>query len=205
MKKFITLGLLLVASFSGFAQGLQLGIRAGINNGTMSTKLPNIVEGPVQNGLLVGAFGRVSLLGFFVQPEINYSSRKGRFEQVYVGQFTNTLNYIDINALFGYSLIGVLRVNAGPTLMTLVSVSQDADASMKDNSYSQDYYESSAWGFQMGVGFDLGKLCIDLRYDTNLTNMGKKSVNSARFPNPADYSTGYGMYTFSLGYKIFKL
>lgn len=205
MKKIIVLGLLLLSAAFTYAQGIQLGIRAGVNNGTMSTKIPNIVEGPVQNGLLVGAFGRVSLLGFFVQPEVNYSTRKARFEQVYTGQFTNTLNYIDINAMFGYSLIGVLRVNVGPTLMTLVSASQNGDASMKDDSYSKDFYEASAWGFQAGVGFDLGKLCIDLRYDTNLTNMGKKNINSTRFGNPTDYSTGYSMYTFSLGYKIFKL
>lgn len=205
MKKLILLGCLCGMLTSGFAQGLQIGIRGGLTNGNLSTKVPNIIEGKVRNGAVFGAFGRASLLGFFVQPEINYTSRIGEFEQVNLGKYTNTLHYVDINALMGYSLIGVLRVNAGPSMMTLLSATQEADQSMKDPTFGKEYFESTVWGFHVGAGFDLGKLCIDLRYEMNLTDMGKSAVNSTRFGNLTNYQTGFGMYSVTLGYKIFKL
>ncbi len=196
---------MLLLSMVSFGQGIQLGIRAGVNNGNLTTEIPNISEGKVQNGLLVGAFGRASLLGFFVQPEINFSQRVGAFEQVGVGSYTNTINTLDIVALVGYSLVGVIRLNAGPTLMTFLGTSQEATPTMKDNLYANDFYYNTAWGVQAGVGFDLGKLCVDLRYDTNLTSLGRDAVYSSVFGHNTNYTTGFGMVTFTLGYKIIKI
>ena len=205
MKKLILLLAVFGIYLTGHAQGLALGIRAGVNNGNLTTKLPNIVQGPVHNGFTIGAFGRASLLGFFVQPEINFSQRIGEFQKVGVGSYTNTLNTIDINALVGLSVLGVVRVNLGPTLMTFVSTSQVGDKSIKDAYYGNDFYNSTAIGFQIGAGVDLGKLCIDLRYDTNLSNLGMTSVYSSYFGHGSNYSTGFGMFQFTLGYKIIKI
>lgn len=205
MKKLFLFVALFTFCITGYSQGLALGIRAGVNNGNLTTKIPNIVQGTVHNGFTIGAFGRASILGFFVQPEINFSQRIGEFQQVGVGKYTNTINTIDINALVGLSVLGLVRVNAGPTMMTFVSTSQKADASMKDINYGNDFYNSASFGFQIGAGVDLGKLCIDLRYDHNVTSLGKSEVYSNRFGHLTNYSTGFGMFQFTLGYKIIKI
>jgi len=205
MKKLLLVALGIALTSGIYAQSFALGLRAGVNNGNLSTKLPGISEGTLKNGLTVGAFGRLGILGFFVQPEVNYSNRVGEFVKVGSGTFTNTISTIDINAMIGYSLLGIIRVNVGPTMMMVVKTAQDAAAILKDPNFGSDYYNNAAYGFQAGFGFDLGNLCFDLRYDHSLTSLGKSSVNSSFFGSAADYSTGFSMFQATLGLKLIKL
>lgn len=202
MKKATILLVALLATMSTYAQGLQLGVRVGVNNGNLSTKISGVNEGTIKNGFLIGAYGRASLLGLFVQPEINYSNRVGNFEERGKGTFTNTITTLDVNALVGYNLLGMVHVLAGPTLMTFMSTKQEASGTLKDVLYGSDFYNSSALGFQLGAGIDIGKLCVDLRYDHSLTSIGRDNVYSGVYGHGTNYSTGFSMWQLSIGYKF---
>lgn len=202
MKKLLIISSLCFLAIGGTqAQTLQAGMRLGLNRGTLSTKIPNINEGVVQTGYLGGVFARAGILGFFVQPELMFTQRLGAFETA-SGNYTNTFNYVDANLMVGYSLLGIVRFNLGPSYMMLVDVSQDADAAVKDPNFAKDKFNSSVLGLQIGFGVDLGKFCIDLRYDTNMGEIGKEVVING---TNADYRTNSSQYQFSLGYKFFKL
>lgn len=204
MKRYVFIIMMIAGCIAASAQGVQLGVRAGINSGNLTTKLPGIIQGTEQRGFVMGAFARATALGFLVQPELNFSQRVGKFEDPAVGgAFTNTLSYVDVSVLVGYGVLGLLRVNFGPTLMTLVSASQSRDNSIINRNFKKDNYNSTAYGFQIGAGFDISKFCIDIRYDTNITNLGKNGITGSG--GPWDYRTGFGMYQVTIGYKIIKL
>lgn len=202
MKRIIFVVTALLMGTFVFAQGLQVGARLGVNRGTLSTAIPNINEGPVQTGFTGGAFGRVSLLGFFAQPELMYAQHVGKFETT-AGNYTNKLNYFDMNLMVGYSLMGVVRLNIGPSLGMLMSAKQDAtNATVDDPDFNKSNFESSYWGLQYGLGVDLGKFCIDIRWISNITVMGKViDVNGIS----KDYTTNSNQLMFSLGYKFIKI
>ena len=202
MKRIVFVVTALLMGTFVFAQGLQVGARLGVNRGTLSTAIPNINEGPVQTGFTGGAFGRVSLLGFFAQPELMYAQHVGKFETA-AGNYTNKLNYFDMNLMVGYSLMGVVRLNIGPSLGMLMGANQDADnATVADPDFNKSNFESSYWGLQFGGGVDVGKICIDIRWISNMTEMGKViNVNGIS----KDYTTNSRQLMFSIGYKFIKI
>jgi hypothetical protein len=185
------------------AQSFSFGARAGANRGTHSTKVANINEGVVQTGFTGGVFARAGLLGWFAQPEIMFSQRNGAFETPN-GNFINKLNYIDINLMLGWSLFDIVRVNAGPSFMQLLTAAQEKIGGYNDPGFSKDYFNTSVLGLQFGGGVDLGKFCFDIRYDMTI---GDVSSTRARLltTNPKDYTTGSRQLIFTLGYKIVKL
>jgi hypothetical protein len=190
-------------SHQSTAQKFSVGVRAGVNRGTHETKVAEQNEGVVQTGFTGGAFARAGLLGWFVQPEIMFSQRNGAFETTN-GNFINKLNYVDINLMLGWSLFDVVRVNAGPSFMQLLSAAQEKIGGYNDPGFSKDYFNTSVVGLQFGGGVDLGKFCFDIRYDMTL---GDVSTAKAKLltTNPKDYMTGSRQVVFTLGYKIFKL
>jgi hypothetical protein len=185
------------------AQSLSAGIRAGVNRGTHSTKLANHNEGVVQTGFTGGAFARGGILGWFIQPELMFSQRNGAFETPN-GNYINKLNYFDINLLLGWSLMGVVRLNAGPSFMQLISAAQEKIGGYNDPDFSKDYFNSSVLGVQFGGGVDISKFCFDIRYDITIGDAGTTRAR-ALTTNPNDYMTGSRQLVFTLGYKFIKL
>jgi len=126
----------------------------------------------------VGAFARLKLLGFFVQPEIVVTSLKD----------------MDIPLMFGTKL-GPARVMAGP----YVRMAFDRNA-LADPQDRETMLESARYGYQAGVGLDLGKrLIVDLRYEGNLSNLSS-SANVLGADRPFD--TGDPQIILSVGYSL---
>jgi len=201
MKKLL-LSICLLISASQFvsAQTLGFGVKAGLNFGKLDNNLSTLKGKETATGFVGGVFARAGLLGFFVQPEALYSQRKGAFTAANGTAVTNTLSYIDVPVLVGYKFL-FLRANAGPNFQFLMNAKQDADDASKDPDFSKDNFKSSAIGYQAGIGIDLLKLSIDLRYDGSFGNIGKQIVNSAGVTK--DYSTRANMWQLTLGFRIF--
>ena len=183
------------------AQSLGFGVKAGMNFSSLDNKLDTLYSGTASaNGFVGGVWGRASLLGFFVQPEILFSQRKGAFtSRADSSAVINTLSYIDIPVMVGYKL-AFARFNFGPNFQFLMAASQNASEKAKDPNFSKTNFESFSIGFQAGVGVDLLRLSVDLRYDTNFGSIGKTiNVNG----KPFDYSNRPSMWQLTLGYKIF--
>lgn len=183
------------------AQSLGLGVKGGLNFSSLDNNLKGQYTGTASaNGFVGGVWARAGFLGFFAQPELLYSQRKGAFTSAVDGTAViNTLSYIDIPVLVGYKLTFV-RFNMGPNFQFLLDAQQKASALAKDPNFSKGNFESSSIGFQAGVGIDLLKLSIDLRYDGNFSSIGKEiTVNGTKY----DYSTRPSMWQLTLGFKIF--
>jgi hypothetical protein len=200
MKKLVILSCMIVSTFAAYSQTLGFGAKAGLNFSKLSNNVNTMRGSENATGFVGGVFARAGLLGFFVQPEVLYSQRKGAFtSNADSTAVTNTLSYIDVPVLVGYKLL-FARINFGPNFQFLVNARQDANSASKDPNFSKDNFKSSAVGFQAGIGVDLMKLSLDLRYDGNFGSLGNKVDRNGQ---TIDYSTRASMWQLTLGYRIF--
>lgn len=181
------------------AQSIEAGVKAGINVSTLS-KAPNLGDANSTTGFVFGGFVRTSAAGFFIQPEILLTQRRGVFsDDSSKLTVTNTLTYLDVPVLFGYKL-AVFRFSAGPNFQFLMSANQDAPALLKDPNFSKNNFNSTSVGFQLGVGVNLGKINLDARYDGSIGDLGKTITTQSG--QQINYSTRANMFQLTLGYRI---
>ena len=199
MKNLVLLFALLSASSIIHAQSFQLGIKAGLNQGSLSRN-PNNDDAISTTGFVAGVFGRAKLAGLYIQPELLFSQRRGAFRDSSGRTSTTTLSYIDLPVLVGLKILA-FRINAGPNFQFLTGASQSGSGN-RDVNFSKGNFNSAVVGFQAGIGADLGPFQIDVRYDGSIGNLGKSVVNSSG--QKIDYSTRANMYQITLGYRIFK-
>jgi hypothetical protein len=202
MKRVVLFLLAMFALIFVNAQSFGLGAKGGLNFSKLSNENSLAYSATSSaTGLVGGAWARVGFLGFFVQPEVLFTQRKGAFtSKVDSTAVINTLSYIDVPVLFGYKLL-FLRLNAGPNFQFLVNAKQKATSVARDRTFSKDNFNNSNIGFQAGVGVDLLKISLDLRYDGSFGSIGKEIVTASG--NKIDYSARSRMWQFTIGYKIF--
>lgn len=199
MKRLIIMMALLATSVAAKAQ-LLAGVKAGLS--TANVEIQQLRNDPWQytkaenvTGYHAGAFARLQVAGLFVQPEAILTSTGGKIEVsgtdnmgVRVEDFK--FNRLDVPIMVGYSFLNVLRVQAGPVSSTLLSARQEGQD-------IRQYMENANWGFQAGVGLDIGSITADVRYERinrQLTNTAQQTgmqVNNQQF-------------IFSLGYKLIR-
>ncbi len=181
------------------AQSLEAGVKAGINVSTLS-KAPNLGDANSTTGFVFGGFVRTSAAGFFIQPEVLFTQRRGVFTDDSTKlTVTNTLTYLDVPVLFGYKL-AVFRFSAGPNFQFLMSANQDAPDILKDPNFSKDNFNAASVGFQVGVGVNLGKINLDARYDGSIGDLGKTIITASG--KQVSYSTRANMFQLTIGYRI---
>lgn len=199
MKRLIIVMVLLATSVAAKAQ-LQAGVKAGLS--TANVEIQKLRNDPWQytkaenvTGYHAGAFARLQVAGLFVQPEAILTSTGGRIEVsdtdnmgVRVEDFK--FNRLDVPIMVGYNFLNVVRVQAGPVSSTLLSARQEGQD-------IKQYMENADWGFQAGVGLDIGSITADIRYErinrqlTNTSQQTGMQVNNQQF-------------IFSLGYKLIR-
>jgi len=182
MKKLI---LVLVASFflanAAEAQLFSWGAKAGL--GFSSVKISDItgiqdgsdvydlVTGESVMGYHLGVQTRIKIAMIYVQPELYWNAGGGTVKQVVDGGATELLNVkfnrIDIPVMAGVKL-GPVRLNLGP--MASLVVGEDSDLTLLHPDLEL-YKNSLTWAWQGGVGVDLWKLSIDVRYEGPLSDL----------------------------------
>ncbi len=122
-------------------------------------------------GLHGGAFMRISISSFFIQPELlmatatNSMTYEGSVDGGPVKQLVDQkFTKLNIPVMLGVKF-GPLRINGGPAASLLLpGLSELTDLAT---------YKSATFGYQAGVGLDLfNKLTVDLRYEGNLNRFG---------------------------------
>jgi Outer membrane protein beta-barrel domain len=202
MKKVIILAL--CCSFfhlSTHAQSFKWGARFGLStpdvkpgdlNPIQTTNLKIKVE-DANYGFHGGLWARVRFQKFMIQPEIVFNSNSVSYKtssNPLNGKFLDSLvtnesfKNIDIPLMLGYKLGGI-RFMAGPVghlnIGNTSSLSKFSDISAK--------FSSIKWGYQAGIGLDIGGLGLDLRYEGNFDkfgdyiNIGGKQYDFALNPN----------------------
>jgi hypothetical protein len=114
----------------------------------------------------------------FIQPEILLSQKGGKFDVFEDGKANGKtidlkLTNIDLPVLIGVKLGDVLRINAGPVASFRLSDSGNLGDSIKEyqGQSANEIFKDVILGYQAGVGFDIGKLNIDLRYEGNINDV----------------------------------
>ncbi|SDB94118.1 porin family protein [Williamwhitmania taraxaci] len=163
------------------AQLFKFGIKAGVsssrikfdtktlNNGTNDYE---IKSGDALVGMHFGFVSRVQLLGLFVQPELYFSSTGGDVKIKNITANTETIkkqkfSRIDIPVLVGWKF-GPARVGVGPVASIIIA----DKAVLKEYTGYEEQFNKATFGYQVGVGLDLWKLGVDLRYEGSLSKLG---------------------------------
>lgn len=214
MKKLIfSLAILMGYSCTVLAQtpSFHLGIKGGVNASHLKTKEPTM-DGSSTLGYQIGAWARLGIASFYVQPELYLGSKGGASPLITPVGEPNTLRLmtigkakfttLDLPILLGTRIgSGKLNVHlmAGPVISFLL------DEKVKSHDLYDAYpfslmlasfpldYKKQTWGLQAGTGIDMGSVSVDLRYESGLTNVIK---------NHPTYNQKQNLFHLSLGFKI---
>ncbi|HMQ60043.1 MAG TPA: porin family protein [Flavilitoribacter sp.] len=206
---FTLLTVVLTISY-GYSQ-LRIGIRAGASTEELSPDDFNVIENGVDRlnialkdakyGVHAGLVIQARFNNFLFQPEILLNSNKVDF-QVEDLQNPGTVvkeekyQYLDVPVLLGYKF-GPLRLHAGPVGHIYLNSTSD----LTDfEGYKQDF-KSMTLGWQGGLGIDIWKLMIDLRYEGNFNKFG----DHITFGNTSyAFDETPARFLFSLGFMFGK-
>ncbi len=236
MKRlFLIAATLTLFSYSSYAQLFTLGPKIGLSSSKINVAedVNGIISGDAEVGFHAGLFARVSILGFYVQPEALFTRvfqedgssvpvsvvevAPNRITQVKTKEndgniiiddqtVTNnvesvqnlTYNKLDVPVMVGIKIGNIIRVNAGPTFSFILDQDIREEGTSVINNISQNYNEANV-GYQVGVGLDISKLVIDLKYENNLSVLGE-SVTIANQTFPTDMRNR--LFQLTLGWKL---
>lgn len=212
MRKFLLVAALLAFAGAANAQFFTFGLKAGINTTTdvfENVRLSNdngitgsdIINNKAKVGFQAGAFARIGLLGFFVQPELYYAQSSTEItlrdiKTTNVSTEVNKLNTLNIPILFG-TKFGPFRVNAGPVASIILSNTNIVD---NISGLSQDT-DKANWGLQAGVGLDILKFSFDARYETSISKLG--SAYNTVSGSKVNFGSHPQQFIFTVGVALF--
>ena len=139
--------------------------------------------------------------GVYLQPEFLLNSSKQTYDLedlgsigTWSGLFSETYLHLDVPLLLGVKL-GPLRLNAGPVGHILL----DATSELKSLAGIEKDFRDLTIGWQGGIGFDIGRLTLDVRYEGNLNSFGESlNVGGQTF----EYTDRPSRVIAGLGYRF---
>ncbi|GGI57273.1 outer membrane beta-barrel protein [Winogradskyella haliclonae] len=195
MKNLFFTALLVVGfSTSLFAQkGSGFGIKAGLNyggNGDYFESVNNNFQNPDQNiGYHIGLFGKLGNKIYF-RPELVYTKIKSDYN---AGDFD--MQKLDVPLLVGLKVLGPVNVFAGPSLQYIL----DTDF---DNLRVDDIENDFSVGLNFGIGLNLNRLGIDLRYERGFSDNEATFIDNNNIISLDRLDTRPEQLILSLSYKI---
>ena len=176
MKKILLVAVICLFSSALFAQ-LASPISLGLHGGLVSTKLDADISGAsvkenAKNGMMLGAFARININKWYIQPELNYVSRKSEIE-ILGDTYDFKTKSIDVPILLGYKIVKLplfkLRAFAGPVASFNID---DKITSTFDDAVDADF-KNAVWNAKFGAGIDVWKLTLDVDYEVGLSDVAE--------------------------------
>lgn len=199
MKKLILAFFLVFLAMEGFSQNSGFGIKAGLSSTEIDFKSDQFVPYDAQTGYHVGVFGRFGGGGFFVQPELLFTQTSGKFG-VNLPPFSSQMpedyeaefNRLDVPVMVGFRFLKVIRLMAGP----IASFNINSEIKNAIETVDEVEFKKATLGYQAGLGFDLGNLSVDAKYEGGLSSVTE---------NIGNFSTDnrLNQWVLSVGFKIF--
>jgi hypothetical protein len=174
---------------------LNVGALIGANFSSLPTS-ENQVSSNYVGGLALGAFARVNVKKFLIQPEVMFMMKGASMELNPAGstnreKVTFRTNHLDVPLMLGYNLVNIplfkLRIVAGPVASFRLSESDDLanyvernQSSFSNYDNAQKFVNTTDWGFQAGIGADIWKICLDVRYAGSFTDVRSDMMKDLR-------------------------
>jgi hypothetical protein len=192
MKRiFLALSMVTLFAAGAAAQGISVGVKAGINLANLTGD--DAGDTKMKVGYHVGGYAKISLTeAFSVQPELLYNAVGAKdsedgFDSNY------KLNYVTIPVMLGYSF-GKISVQAGPQIGFLTSAKVKVESGNDSGEVDiKDQLKGTDFGVNVGLGADFGKLNAAARYCIGLSSIVDSDNASVK----------NGVIQLSLGYKLF--
>ena len=163
--------------FSVNAQkGSAFGFKGGLNysaNGDYFESIGENAQNPDRNvGYHIGVFGKLGNQLYF-RPELVYTATKSDYN-------SNDFNVkkIDAPLLVGIKVLGPISVFGGPSLQYILDTEFDGvDIDNVEDEFSV--------GLNFGIGLNLNKIGIDIRYERGFSNNEASFINNNIGPDVA--------------------
>lgn len=203
MRKLLVMLALMATASTAFGQFFTIGPKIGLSNSSIKVDdVESIASGESSVGFHAGLFSRITIAGFYVQPELTFTSTGGEIK--YSDDGSSTLdqvtelkyNKLDVPVLAGMKFAKFFRVNVGPSFSLILSEDARNKGTVDE---VKSNYKNATVGYQAGVGLDIGKITFDLRYEGNLSKMGDAiNIGNESF----DTDMRNNQWLFSLGFKL---
>jgi len=164
-KTFLVVAFALIGSAAMAQSGSGFGVKAGLSynkNGDLISSVgdggQDIVEGASgKAGYHFGFWGKLDFPKIYLRPELVYSKTKSSYDIDGDSQDYD-VSKLDMPVLLGYKLIGPLHIFAGPAFQyTLKNDLEGLTVEDVENDFTV--------GLNAGVGVNLGRLGLDVRYE----------------------------------------
>lgn len=146
-------------------------------------------------GFTGGVYARIGD-GFFIQPELLISQKGGNFKDVVGIERKFKQTYLDVPVLVGVRVLNTVRVNAGPVATFLIN--QDDTFLDQVGITNNDGLRKALFGYQAGVGFDINKIRLDLRYEGNVNDVFNIDYDDQQ--TESQFSGKGSLFMFTVGY-----
>ena len=201
---FLSFGMFCAMSASG-QRPIEFGVKAGINTENIDIVHPSsgafILSTDAKVGYQVGIMSRVNLAMFHIQPELLYNMHRYSMYATAKDSDERTksdvrINTMEVPVLLGMRLL-MLRVNAGPVFNVMT------DTSVKNGSAGHSVMTTRpSVSYMLGVGLDLGKLNLDVRYNGQFSRSEQSILIPSTDPQGKDYKVKIRTWMFSIGYMF---
>lgn len=173
MKKVLILcAIFFTVSNTSNAQLFEWGIKGGLNynsNGDLIIEAEDIYVNPEGNsGYHLGFFAKTKGK-IYVRPELFYTHTKSKYKGD-GGISDLTIDKIDLPILLGLKIIGPLHFLIGPSFQYLINTDL---SDFKLGDIENDF----TIGGTVGLGVQLGKIGIDLRYERGFSENEVELLN----------------------------
>jgi hypothetical protein len=213
MKKILLLFSAILITAASYGQRneqfLRIGPKIGVSSSNINVRSNiddiryRLESGDATLGLHIGAFARVSIAGFYVQPEALFTSAGGRVTiddlQTNSQIIRNyTLNKFDVPVMIGNKFGGIFRFQVGPVFSMILSESAKDNISGSITEIRQGWRDAAV-GYQVGLGLDIGKVIVDFKYEGSLNKVGDRimihgeSFNTDLRNNQIIFSLGFSL------------
>ncbi len=177
MKKLILIVFTVLLTATSFAQGIDVGIKAGANFATLT----DVDDVSTRTGLLIGAFVTLKFTDkMALQGDILYSQQGAKGDN---GASDIELDYINFPIVFKYYIVDRLNIQAGPQFGSVIN----------DN-LGDTRFESFDVSGVVGIGVDLP---LHLRV-TGRYGFGLSDISFIDFNTGNEFNTGAKNSVFSL-------
>jgi len=216
MRKLLLIVFSIFLGTALMAQMPNIGIRVGLTTANISTDVSETFSSENTLGYQAGAFVRINLNKFYIQPEVIYNHRSTKLEYEVtpvidienqkVGASTEMkIGTFDIPVIAGFKIVKSkmfnLRIFAGPVVSFASNKSLSYNYTTSDGEeftgevnepLTVDDFNQVTWYGQAGAGVDVLFLTFDIRYEKGLSDL--YNSGNVNFKN--------NVWVFTLGFKF---